>query len=185
MTKKNGKSRRAALVIFLGVVLTAAAVALGGLWAVYRAYPYEHRAAIEECAALYGQDPLWVAAVIRTESSWRPNAVSGVGATGLMQIMPETGSWIAGKNGWEYADELLTDPVYNIRLGCWYLDYLARRFGGDRTRILAAYNAGENKVGQWVSEGLFDEGRAEIPYAETRSFVRKVMDAYEKYQFLY
>lgn len=174
-----------ALVIVLCVVLTVAAVALGTIWSLHRAYPYDWKADITANSALYGQDPLFIASVIRTESGWRTGAKSSVGAMGLMQIMPDTGKWIASKNKWEYSQDKLTDGAYNIKLGCWYIDYLTRKFNGDKVLVLASYNAGENKVHEWVTEGRFANGQSDIPYPETRSFVRKVMDAYEKYKFLY
>jgi soluble lytic murein transglycosylase len=185
MARKSKRKRRAALAVLLCVLLLGAAVTLGSIWSLYRAYPYDNRDAIEESAAEFGQDPLLVAAVIRTESGWRPGAVSSVGATGLMQVMPDTGSWIAKLNGWDYSEDMLKKPDYNIRLGCWYLKYLSDKFGGDLAVTLAAYNAGDNKVKQWISEGRYKDGKLDIPYQETRSFVTKVENAYEKYQFLY
>lgn len=182
---KNSKKRRAMVAVIVSVALVISAVTLGGLWALYRAYPYDFRQDVEANAALYGLDPLLVAAVIRTESSWRTGVTSSVGATGLMQIMPDTGEWIAEKNGWEYSEDKLADGAYNIRLGCWYLKYLHDKFDGSSTLALAAYNAGDNTVQKWVAEGRFIGGQADIPFPETRSFVKKVMDSYEKYQFLY
>lgn len=183
--KRSGRKKRAVLAIILCVVLVGTAVALGTMWALYRSYPMNFRQDIEQNAARCNIDPLLVAAVIRTESSWKTGAVSSVGATGLMQIMPDTGKWIASKNDWEYSDDKLTDGPYNIRLGSWYVAYLLERFEGNQTLALAAYNAGENNVNKWVSEGRFKEGRMDIPFAETRNFVRKVTDAYEKYKILY
>lgn len=185
MAKKKARRRRAVLATALCIVLAAAALGLGYLWSLYRLYPYDWRTDIEQNAAQYGQDPLFVASVIRTESGWKPGAVSSVGAVGLMQVMPDTGKWIAGQNGWDYSDSLLPDGSYNIRLGCWYLDYLSKAFDGNQTLTLAAYNAGEHKVKQWVTEGRFKDGSLDIPYDETRRFVKKVMDSYEKYKFLY
>jgi soluble lytic murein transglycosylase len=182
---KQLRRKRAAAAVILCVVLLAAALTLGGLWVYYRAYPYNLRQDVERNAALYGLDPLLVAAVIRTESSWRAGAQSSVGATGLMQLMPDTGEWIAAKNGWEYDEANLTDGAANIRLGCWYLGYLRDKFGGNLTLTLAAYNAGDNTVEKWASEGRFDGAEPDIPFPETRSFVKKVMDSYETYKFLY
>jgi soluble lytic murein transglycosylase len=185
MARRSKRKRRAALAVLLCIVLLGAAVALGSIWSLYRAYPYDHREAIEKSAAEFGQDPLLVAAVIRTESGWRPEAVSSVGATGLMQVMPDTGGWIASQNGWDYSEDMLREPDYNIRLGCWYLKYLSDKFDGDLAVALAAYNAGGNKVKQWISEGRYKDGKLDIPYQETRSFVTKVESAYEKYKLLY
>jgi soluble lytic murein transglycosylase len=177
--------RRKTLIILVCIVLAVAAVAGGCLWAAYRSYPYKFKDSVESYAGQYGLSPLLVAAVIRSESSWNPDAVSGAGAAGLMQIMPSTGSWIAQKNGWDYSDVMLLDASYNIRLGCWYLNYLSDKFDGDATRILAAYNAGPNKVLKWDAEGRFQDGHLDIPIPETKNYVRKVLDAYEKYKFLY
>jgi soluble lytic murein transglycosylase len=185
MARKPSRKRRVALAALLCILLVGAAVALGSIWSLYRAYPYEYRAEVEENAAHYGQDPLFVAAVIRTESRWKPGAESSAHAVGLMQIMPATGEWIAELNGWDYERDMLKDAAYNIRSGCWYLDYLSKKFGGDMTVVLAAYNAGENVVKKWVAQGLFEDGVGGIPYPETRSYVGKVKDAYEKYKFLY
>ena len=171
--------------VVLAVVLTVAAIALGSVWAMYRAYPYDHREAIEQNAALYGQDPLLIAAIIRTESHFNAEAHSVVGAVGLMQLMPDTAKWIAGKNGWDYDETMLIDGDTNIRLGCWYVNYLSERFDGDTDRYLSAYNAGESNVRQWVADGRFEGGRRDIPFDETRSFVQKVMNSYEKYKILY
>ena len=98
MARKSGRRRRAALAIALAILLVGVAVALGSLWSLYRAYPFKWQDEIKQNAALYGQDPLLIAAIIRTESSWRQTAVSSVGATGLMQIMPDTGGWIVHRH---------------------------------------------------------------------------------------
>lgn len=185
MAKRSGRKKRVITALVIGVLLVGLAVALGSLWSLYRAYPYKWQDEIKANAALYGQDPLFIAAVIRTESSWRESVMSSVGAAGLMQIMPETGEWIAGKNGWEYSDGMLYHGADNIRLGCWYIDYLSKKFGGDTRLILAAYNAGENKVEDWIAEGRMKDGGAGIPYSETANFVKRVLDAYDKYKMLY
>ena len=185
MARARKSRKRFWLALVLASVLVLGAVAAASVWGMYRAYPYDYRAAIEGNADLYGQDPLFIAAIVRTESGCKPDAVSGAGAVGLMQIMPETGEWIAKKNNWEFAPEKLRDGEYNIQLGCWYVDYLSDRFGQDWTLTLAAYNAGENTVRKWAGEGRFAPGKYDIPYRETSSFVRKVLNAYEWYQRLY
>ena len=185
MAKARTQKKTALRAVLLTVGLTLLAVVLGGVWALYRAYPYDLREVIEQTAGQYDLDPLFVAAVVRTESHFNAEAQSSAGAVGLMQLMPDTARWIAKKNDWDYSDELLLDERYNIQLGCWYLDYLNDRFDGDSDRLLAAYNAGENNVRRWVEEGRFDGDTPDIPFRETRSFVQKVMNAYEKYHMLY
>ena len=104
---------------------------------------------------------------------------------GLMQIMPETGEWIAGKIGIEdFNAEMLEDPEVNIEMGVWYLDYLAERFDGETDTVIAAYNAGHGNVEKWLNDGQYSaDGRtlAEIPFEETRNYVKKVNRAYEIY----
>jgi len=90
-------------------------------------------------------DPELVAAVIHTESAYLNFAVSPVGALGLMQIMPETGAYLARESETEYSAEQLLDPVTNIRLGTRYLAYLFHRFGSWE-RALAAYNWGPDRI---------------------------------------
>ncbi|MGQ9778316.1 MAG: lytic transglycosylase domain-containing protein [Bacillota bacterium] len=80
----------------------------------------------------YGLDPLLVEALIREESSFDPAAVSRRGALGLMQIMPETGLWIAAQLGEELTPARLFTPEENIRYGVWYLGMLWEKFGGGR-----------------------------------------------------
>ena len=104
-----------------------------------------------------------------------------------MQIMPETGEWIAGKLKEPYDEETLQEPEQNIRYGCWYLEFLFERFS-DPDTVLAAYNAGHNAVRKWLQNSDYsDDGESlqVIPYDETRNYVEKVRRAYEKYKDLY
>lgn len=171
--------------MLVAVLLLAGAVAFGSYWLQLRMYPYDLKPMIEPQAQAYGLDPRFVAAVIRTESNFRADARSGVGALGLMQIMPATGEWVAGKNNWAYSDDMLLDRAYSIQIGCWYLNYLSGRFDGDKTLTLAAYNAGEGTVRKWVQQNSIGANGESIPFAETRKFVKKVLNAYEVYQRLY
>jgi soluble lytic murein transglycosylase-like protein len=118
---------------------------------------------IHEKSEKYGVDPALVAAVIEQESHFRPRARSHVGATGLMQLMPRTGRWMGARN--------LYDPEQNIDAGVKYIKYLDGRFNGDLTKTLAAYNAGEGNVQKY---------RGVPPFRETRQYVKKVMQNYDK-----
>jgi len=119
--------------------------------------------AIHAKAQKYGVDPALVAAVVETESRFRPNARSRVGARGLMQLMPKTGRWLGASN--------LNDPEQNLDAGVKYLKYLQNRFDGNLKKTIAAYNAGEGNVKRY--NGV-------PPFHETRSYVKKVMSRYEK-----
>lgn len=152
-------------------------------------YPYRYRQDIEANAAIYGVDPYLVAAVIRVESKFNPDAVSRKGALGLMQIMPTTAEWIASQVGFsDFQEEMLLDPEVNIRLGTWYLANLAKEFDGRTDVVIAAYNGGRGQVNRWLEDGVwngnFDE-RANIPFPETRNFLLKVRVTYRQYQKLY
>lgn len=147
-------------------------------------YPNEIIAGADE----FGVDRFLVAAIIHCESSNRKNVVSPVGARGLMQIMPDTGAWIADKlEVKDYTDEKLFDPETNIRFGCWYVNYLMDKFNGNRVNVLAAYNAGPGNVSEWLkNEEYSSNGElVKIPFPETSQYVQKVQRVYEKYAQLY
>lgn len=152
-------------------------------------YPLRYEDSIRLNADRFGLDPYHVAAVIRTESDFDPQAVSRAGAMGLMQIMPETGDWIAGKLGVaDFTPEMLLEPERNIEFGCWYLQFLNERFTADQNLVSAAYNAGHNKVSSWLEdESISEDGEHlhAIPYKETRDYVQRIAAAYEQYRRLY
>jgi len=152
-------------------------------------YPYQYREIIIKNAILNDLDPLLVATVIRVESSFRPRAVSPQGAIGLMQVMPATGAWAAAQMGVaSFYHEQLFDPEINIAIGTWYLRHLKDQFKGDLAVTLAAYNGGRGNVARWLQEATWtgkvgDIGQ--IPFAETRNYVWRVLSFYKIYQGLY
>ncbi|MBJ7347504.1 MAG: lytic transglycosylase domain-containing protein [Thermoleophilaceae bacterium] len=153
------------------------------------ALPLRHDDVIRQQASKKSLDPALIAAVIYRETGFRPRR-SSAGALGLMQILPDTATFIAQKTGgskFEVAD--LATPQINIAYGSWYLAYLLRRYDGHEVSALAAYNAGEGKVDQWVAGrgrvggGLTDV--SEIPYPETRKYVSDVLRARDEYRRQY
>jgi len=155
---------------------------------IKKIYPLEYKADIEKYSAEFDVDPYLVASIIWVESKYDEGAVSQSGAVGLMQIMPETGEWIASKIDYEiYEGNKLFIPSDNIKLGCWYVSYLNNRFAGDRTHILAAYNGGPNRVADWLENSEYSDvnGLTEIPIKETEDYVRRVNAAYEIYTQYY
>ena len=132
-------------------------------------------------------DPYLVCGVIFTESAFRPEARSSVGALGLMQLMPATGLEEAELLEIEgVTEDRLTEPALNIRLGCNYLRKLLDEFGTESV-ALAAYNAGPGRVRQWLKEyGKKEDGYIlYIPYPETSKYVGRVQSAKGVYERLY
>lgn len=140
-------------------------------------------------AAQYDVDPFLVFAIIRAESKYQTWAESPAGAKGLMQIMPDTAAWIAGQMKIkDFKAEDLYDPELNIRMGCWYLSQLEKEFDDSLPLTVAAYNAGRGKVSNWVQSGQW-QGSAkdleDIPFPETRNYVKNVLSNYKAYHAIY
>lgn len=177
------------LAFWLSLLVAVAALGyFGSRYLITMYYPLKYRTILFQRAQEYGLDPFLVAAVIRAESGFKPRATSDQGARGLMQIMPETGEWIAAQMKVPYSDELLYDPDYNIRLGCWYLEELHREFGGDTVLALAAYNGGRNNVRKWLDERRWTgehQTLEQIPFQETRLYVAKVLQNFDRYKRIY
>ncbi len=143
-------------------------------------YPHAWRDEVHDAAQRRGIDPYLVAAVVREESSYYPRAISRAGARGLMQLMPATARLMAPSGD-------LDDPVFNIELGTRFLAGLMREFNDPRL-ALAAYNAGPNRVRQWLSTRRSDDIEAfveQIPFDETRLYVKKVVLSWEEYRRIY
>lgn len=149
-------------------------------------YPLRYEDEITASAATHGVDPYLVAAVIRSESSWDPEASSHQGARGLMQLMPETAQDMVAKglvDGKRYSYENLEDPTVNIEYGCAYLSYLLTYFNGATDRAIAAYNAGMGNVDGWAKQDKLLQNA--ITFPETQAYLVRVNMAKARYQELY
>jgi soluble lytic murein transglycosylase len=124
-----------------------------------------------------GLDPAFVYGLIRQESRFVMDARSGVGASGLMQIMPGTAKWTAKKIGIEFRPEMITDRETNLHLGANYLKLVLDAFDGSPPLAAAAYNAGPNRSRRWRDGPLLDPvvWIENIPFGETRDYVKKVL----------
>lgn len=183
------KKQKSALIVFIVFVMILLIV-VGGYLFLREYFPLDYQDEIKEYSSEYDLDPYFVTAIIHTESKFRASAESEAGAIGLMQIMPETGEWIAGKLGEkdDFSSASLLEADTNIRYGCWYLNYLFEKFDGDQDKVSAAYNAGHNRVAQWLDNPEYStDGTSlnEIPYKETEEYVKRVNRAYDVYQILY
>lgn len=152
-------------------------------------YPLEYDYMVRQYAYANGVRPSLVAAVVLAESKFNQEAASRRGASGLMQIMPETGEWIAEEMGLPgFSADKLSDVSMNLRMGTWYLAYLFREYDGNTILALSAYNAGRGQVDEWIKEYGWDKNFSEIeqiPFSETREYVKVVMQNEEQYKALY
>ncbi len=126
-------------------------------------------------------DVEFICATITHESAftWQTDIVSRAGAMGLMQIMPATGVFLARAEGieWTSAEDILHNPIYNIRLGCRYLSTLVNLYGVDGG--LAAYNGGERRAALWLKKGKDDN----VLWKETRGYVPAILKLYKEYSY--
>lgn len=141
-------------------------------------YPLPYDAEVKAAAKLTSLEPELVYSVLRQESLYRPDAVSGVGARGLLQLMPGTARMAAKK--WKLrapSERDLFLPSVNVRLGAAHLRDLLDRFDAQTAVALAGYNAGPNAVARWLPSTPIDADRwiENIPFNETRSYVRRVL----------
>jgi soluble lytic murein transglycosylase len=153
---------------------------------IHSLYPFHYWDIISNWSRDRKLSPALVIGLMRQESRFEAQIRSRSGAIGLMQIMPDTGSWIASKKGVNSYN--LDRPEDNINFGTWYLDYTHSRFGDNTMLAIASYNAGPGAIGRWVeSRGLGDpdEFVNNIPYDETRDYVSKVLGNYWNYLRLY
>ena len=191
-SEKRASSRR----MWLYVLLLLAVLFLAG-WRLWRSdavqmrfvymWPYQNE--LVTYARRNKIDPFLVAAVIKNESEFKPGAVSPVGAIGMMQIMPETGEWIAKQMGLDgYSIDSLYNPGINIRMGCWYLSELKFEFKDNLLLMMMAYNAGRGNTHGWMAANGWDYTFGEvkeIPYPESRNYVASVLHDRDEYYRLY
>jgi soluble lytic murein transglycosylase len=165
----------------------------GGAWdarLLRVVFPFPYRELLLDEAERADVDPWLLAGLVRQESSFDPRARSWVGATGLSQIMPGTGEWLApGAGIRNFSPELLAVPEINLRMGSRYLRDQLKRYRGARDLALAAYNAGPSRADKWKRELGYgrdvDAFRDRIPFAETRHYVKVVIRNAEVYRRLY
>lgn len=192
---KNAKKKRDINYVNMTVAVIALVVMLisggfvGQQMYVKSVYPLEYSEEIVQYSEEFDVDPILVASVICRESKYKRKAESKAGAIGLMQIMPDTGEWIAKELD---VEDFETDDLFaaktNVRFGCYYLDYCLEKFDGQRDEALAAYNAGPNKVNEWLKDSRYssDEKTLDnIPFEETATYVETINKYYDMYKKYY
>ena len=151
-------------------------------------YPIAYYDLVLPAAKKYGVDPLVVFSLIRQESLFTSFATSSAAAQGLMQIIPDTGAYIAGKLSWpDYQNSDVYRPYVNVAFGVWYLKEQLDTFSGSTYAALAAYNAGPDASGEWyrISNGDPDLFLQAIDYDQTQTYVRRIYEQYQVYTKIY
>ena len=175
------------LIILVAIII---AVVVGSRYVIKENFfPYKYQEYVDRYSSEYNLDPLFVLAVIKTESKFDDDAQSHKNAVGLMQITVDTGEWAAKEMGFStFSKDDLYNEEYNIRMGCWYLRRLNDTFDGDLDLTIAAYNAGPTNVQTWLENKKYSsDGKSidYIPFGETKKYVDKVNTYYQVYEYLY
>jgi len=155
----------------------------------YAAYPRGHATIVEEYTRQYSLPQNLLYAMILEESRFKEKAVSRANALGLMQLIPHTGSLAARRTRMRgFSSDLLFEPGINIGLGSWYLKQLITQFDGNLILSLASYNAGPQRILAWLKDIDYtdaDKFVEEIPFPETRGYVKKVLGSLEAYNTIF
>jgi soluble lytic murein transglycosylase len=144
---------------------------------------------LKRSSSANGLDPYLVASLIRQESEFNPNAVSRANAVGLMQLLPKTGKQVAKDVKLQrYNASQLYTPAVNLELGTRYFRGMVDKFGGSFEYALAAYNAGSDRVEDWLNQGKYRDPQEfveSIPFTETREYVQAILRNASMYKQLY
>lgn len=177
--------------ILITILILAVLIYIAFFWSnteIKKRLPIKYSEQVAKYARIYELDEYLVYSVICAESGFDKEAESSAGAKGLMQLMPDTASWLKDKYDLELDPENLFDPETNIMLGCCYLSYLMGRFDNNVDLVLAAYNGGEGNVKKWLSDEKYSSdgiNLTHIPYEETRNYVKKVSTYFKLYKEIY
>ncbi|MGA8214819.1 MAG: transglycosylase SLT domain-containing protein [Candidatus Sulfotelmatobacter sp.] len=152
-------------------------------------FPKAYWSDLKRSSAANGLDPYLIASLIRQESEFNPNAVSRANAVGLMQLLPKTGKAVARQVKLKrYTASQLYAPAVNLQLGTRYFRGMVDKFGGSFEYALAAYNAGSDRVEDWLSQGKYRDPQEfveSIPFTETREYVQAILRNASVYKQLY
>ncbi len=152
-------------------------------------FPRPYWSDLKKFSVANGLDPYLVASLIRQESEFNPLAVSRANAVGLMQLLPRTGKLVAHQEKLRhYNSTLLFSPSINLELGTHYFRGMVDQFGGSFEYALAAYNAGTDRVQEWLSDGKYRDAQEfveSIPFTETREYVQAILRNASVYRQLY
>lgn len=173
------------------ILILILAILISGIFEIYslilkRLYPRDFSEYVYKYSEKYEVDHNWIFALIKTESNFKEESVSGSGAIGLMQLMEKTAEEVAEKIGLENIN--LKDPETNIEIGTKYFKNLLDYYNGNYYLAISAYNAGIGTVAKWINDGIINEDGTDIeniPYKETNNYIRKMLKNYKIYKEIY
>lgn len=151
-------------------------------------YPRAYRQFVEKYSPTGENPPYYLYTIMQKESAYNPHDVSYADAIGLLQMIPPTSRRVALRIDAPYTDDVLYDPEGNIRFGAWYIGHLLQKFKGQIALGAGSYNAGPRAMMKWVKlHGTrpLDEFIELTPYTQTREYMKKVLDIYSRYLWLY
>lgn len=166
--------------------------AINGIWNFIdkKFHPRSYDDIISKASEEFDVPKNVIYATIKVESGFDPLAISSKGASGLMQMMPSTFLWLTGDEhlGEHLPERKLNDPEISIRYGTYYLSYLYKKFDYNWDTAFAAYNGGEGNVAKWLNDPKYSDENGnltDIPFEETKKYVKKINQAIEAYDKLY
>jgi soluble lytic murein transglycosylase len=182
----NKKTKKILLITFLIIIL----ILIGWLSVKTFMYPLKHFDIIKEEAAKNNIDPYLVLAIIKTESGFDKDVTSPKQAKGLMQIMDSTAQEMIQDSDINLDEDSIYDENVNIALGCKYLSSLIKKYNGNYYLAIISYNAGMGNLDSWIEEGIISEDldsikNVNIPFSETKKYLKRVIVSYKIYRFLY
>lgn len=157
------------------------------IWWQY-AYPMAYADLIEEHRHLGGAPVYYLQSIMRKESGFDPHVLSYANAIGLLQMIPPTTRRVVGELGIDYTEDLLYDPVLNIKTGSWYIGHLLAKFKGQIPFGAGSFNSGPRPVMKWLDKNgdhPVDEFVELVSYRQTREYMKKVTETYARYLYLY
>jgi len=195
-TNRRKEKKKSAYIFAVTALIVAIALTFGSI--IYKAvrekyllynYPLHYEDIVEKYSEENKVDKFLIYAIIKTESNFDSDAVSSVGARGLMQIMDETFQWIRYRlgDGEETQYSQMFDPEQNIRYGSYLIGYLLEYFGS-MDEAVCAYHAGVGSVDSWLTNSRYSkDGKTldTVPASDTKHYLNKIKDALQKYQKIY
>lgn len=179
--KKKKKNFLVKIILIIFVIVSIMMIQQAYYQSLNFVYKKEYSEYVEKYAKLYNLDEKLIYAIIKNESNFNKDAISPVGAVGLMQIMESTADDVAKQLNFYSYD--LHSPEDNIKIGAKYFSDLLKKYG-KTSLALAAYNAGFGNVDSWINDGIIKSDGTDyenIPYKETNMYVRKILRDYDIY----